>query len=798
MNRQWSSFARSAVVAGQTLDGQGVRLNRALACLLLPVLLYSACAETVSTTPDATSDTGTDGTDGTDGSADPGDATTGDAGADTENDSDQADVAPDVVPDVEEPPAPFCGDGNVDEGEECDDALDNSNTVPDACRRDCSLAGCGDGVVDSGEACDDGNTEDSDFCSNSCAANLGDICGDCDDDGQCGGEFDACVQLGDLGYCGLSCVAPEDCPRGFECRDGRSTAGAATRQCIPSSGGCEGCFDPDRDGYGIGPECEGLDCRPNDGDIYPGATEVCDGVDNNCNGTVDEGLGLTDFYPDTDGDGVGAIVSPTQACAAPEGFVAATGDCDDEDRRTYPDAPELCDGEDNDCDDEIDNGAVPRNFWPDRDNDGFGDVNATPTESCAPLAGASTVGNDCNDGNAAVQPGVAESCSNSIDDNCDGQRDCADVTCAATPFCTCGDDSLEPNDEMRVATDAARSPFTNLRSCGDDADLFRVALGVGDVVEVSLNHVVAEGDIDVGLMNSDGEIVTGSFTEGPSETFSYAAAVAQDYFVIVSLYEDAGSTSGNTYSLTINVTEGDTGCTDDGNEPDDTLRTFRRGAPGTLSSLRACAGDADVTGIALNYGDTLTASLDFRHSEGDIDLIIVDPFGDEVAFSDSLTDDETASWTAEVGGTHFVIAILYDDLGTSAGNTYALSIEVDVAATACRSDAREENDSPLDAPELGAGTVSGLFSCENDADFYRFNLAAGDTLTATITFDSDLGDLDLELLNATDGQLDSSTGVFDTETVEFEAVEAGEVFLHVYSFSGPGSGTAYSLEVAID
>ncbi len=771
-------------------QGQGVRHYRALAGALAWSLLLVACAEAVTTANAPESDATSDVIDPPDdGSAIPDVEAQPDVGADTSD--------ADALPDLTEP-EPFCGDGTVDPDEECDDALDNSNTVPDACRRDCTEASCGDGVVDTGEACDDGNDDDTDFCTNRCVANLGDLCGDCDDDSQCGGEFDACVQLGDLGYCGFSCVAPDDCPRGFECRDGRSTAGAATRQCIPASGGCEGCFDPDRDGYGIGPDCAGLDCRPNDGEIYPTAAELCDGLDNDCDGEVDEGLALTDFYPDTDNDGVGAMVSPIRACAPPAGFVAETGDCDDNDRRTYPGAPELCDGEDNDCDDEVDNGAVPRNFWPDRDNDGFGDINATPTESCVPLPGASTVGSECNDGNPDVRPGAAESCSNAVDDNCDGARDCDDAACASTPFCSCSDDALEPNDDMVVATDAGGSPFTNLRSCGDDADLFRVTLGVGDVVAVSLNHIVAEGDIDVGLMNEDGEIVTGSFTEGPDESFSYAAAVAQDFFVVVSLYEDAGSTSGNTYSLTIDVTPGEAGCADDANEPDDTLRTFRRGAPGTLSSLRACAGDADVTGIALNVGDTLNASLDFRHDEGDIDLIIVDPLGDEVAISDSVTDDESAEWTAEVGGTHFVIAVLYDDLGTSAGNDYALSIEVDVAATDCTTDAREENDSPVDAPELGSGAFTGLFSCEDDSDFYRFTLDAGEVITATITFDSDLGDLDLELLNATEGQLDSSTGISDTETVEFEAVEAGEVFVHVYSYFSEARGTEYSLNVAIE
>ena len=81
--------------------------------------------------------------------------------------------------------------------------------------------------------------------------------------------------------------------------------------------------DLDGDGY-----LEGDDCDDNDASIYPGAVETCDGVDNNCDGTVDEGVTDT-FYTDADGDGFGDSESTVEACDAPDGTVPNGNDCDD-------------------------------------------------------------------------------------------------------------------------------------------------------------------------------------------------------------------------------------------------------------------------------------------------------------------------------------------------------------------------------------------------------------------------------------------------------------------------------------
>ncbi len=130
--------------------------------------------------------------------------------------------------------------------------------------------------------------------------------------------------------------------------------------------------DSDGDGYGTGASCSPVDCDDSDSNVNPGATEVCDDEDNDCDGAIDEGF-------DSDGDG----------------WTTCEGDCDDGDSGINPAAVETCDFEDDDCD-----GATDEGF--DADVDGW-----------------TTCEGDCNDGSSLVHPGLTDTC-NGTDNDCDG------------------------------------------------------------------------------------------------------------------------------------------------------------------------------------------------------------------------------------------------------------------------------------------------------------------------------------------------------------------------------------------
>ena len=181
-------------------------------------------------------------------------------------------------------------------------------------------------------------------------------------------------------------------------------------------------YDLDRDGHhnvGSG----GDDCDDNDANVHPGANEICgDGIDNNCDGVVDdEGAGAVTWFVDEDGDGFG--VGEVVSCAKPDGAVADGGDCDDSDVDVHPGAAERCDGVDQDCDDKVDEGLDAVLQYADEDGDGYGD-DAVSESRCVSASDAWVVeGGDCDDAEAAVNPGATDAPYDGLDADCDGSDD---------------------------------------------------------------------------------------------------------------------------------------------------------------------------------------------------------------------------------------------------------------------------------------------------------------------------------------------------------------------------------------
>jgi hypothetical protein len=181
------------------------------------------------------------------------------------------------------------------------------------------------------------------------------------------------------------------------------------------------CGKPDEDGDGFGSD---VDCDDTNAAIFPGATEKCDGLDNDCDGEVDGeyAVGGTIQYVDADLDGFGGSAGAVVSCDAVEGFAAASGDCNDADAAVFPGADELCNDVDDNCNGQVDDNATDAGtYYADLDGDGYGATSNSVT-ACEMPAGYLADGSDCNDVEAAVNPSATEYC-DMVDNNCDGETD---------------------------------------------------------------------------------------------------------------------------------------------------------------------------------------------------------------------------------------------------------------------------------------------------------------------------------------------------------------------------------------
>jgi hypothetical protein len=259
-------------------------------------------------------------------------------------------------------------------------------------------------------------------------------------------------------------------------------------------------------GQAVGYVSNANDCDDSSASVTTSATETCDSIDNNCDGTIDEGV-TTTYYLDSDSDGYGSTTT-ISACSAPSGYVTNSTDCDDSLPTASPTGTETCgDSIDQNCD-----GSDLSCSSVDADGDSLSEDDG-----------------DCDDTNATIYPFATETCGDSIDQDCDG----SDTTCAASDGdgdtyttdtdCNDSDASIYPS-ATEIADDGIDQDCdgvdttTTSTTTDDDGDGYDTTTDCDDTNDTVYPGALELGD---GLDNDcddrfDERLLTGSITSVPT------------------------------------------------------------------------------------------------------------------------------------------------------------------------------------------------------------------------------------------------------------------------------------------
>jgi len=405
---------------------------------------------------------------------------------------------------------------------------------------------------------------------------------------------------------------------------------------------------------------------------------------------------------------------------------------------------------------------------------------------CADPVLTCSVNSDCQDGSYCdrTTSECVEGCR--LSNECRGEEVCVAGTCTTPPECDA--DANEPNDEANTATAiTSGTTFEGLTICQEE-DWFSFRAFAGDEVDIMLTFVHDEGDLNLQLVDPEGNVLQLSASTNDDEVIQRSVnATGQHWLRVFSPNRGAYTHYDLSFSRTRNCAADDSEENDAADAP-----TPLQGTSVTLLNRTICEADDDWYAVPLFAGEQLRASIDFSHVEGDLSLELTNAAGDAVlASSATETDLEEVTWDA----TGVELVLLHVPGAADLINAYDLTVEV--TPRACEDDAGEQDDERATARSLALGAATSGQICAGDEDWFVLTTPADATLTVSLTHQITDGDLNIQAFQA-DGTtlIASAESMDDNESFDFAAPLPGEVTFRVI---GAGrSQAAYTLTVTSD
>jgi hypothetical protein len=309
----------------------------------------------------------------------------------------------------------------------------------------------------------------------------------------------------------------------------------------------------------------------------------------------------------------------------------------------------------------------------------------------------------------------------------------------ATETGECDPDSLEPNETSTTAELIGEGTFEDLSLCAGDEDFFRLEVPAGTFLSAVLTHAASVGDLDLYLLESDGEsTIDAALTSSDEEKVEANISAGGTHYLKVVGFQGAT----NSYHLSVDFEKQVDSCQEDTFAPNQYADEAVMVPPSNYKQLAACPGKEDWFAIGLNGSETLDVTV--TPGSG-LQLHLEEPGG--TTLCNGQAEGSSMAFSCAIPG-----AGDYRFRVSNSGAT-ALSYDMEVAVTPpagpCQDDRFESNNQVAAAAQIINTTTTWLTCCGMDADWFHFSGYSQDVVFVGVVFDQWAGDLKLTLLDET-------------------------------------------------